>query len=203
MNRTPEKELLPPQWRKDLVLGAFIFMSGLFIGIDIARAPRTPEVELPPVVAMAPDTADYDIRSDSAFRALVDHICAVEGYRSHPYSDVRGSIAIGCGLNLTFHGFTPKIARDAAADVLVEVRNGITKGWPPFASMPQPVQFGLMDAGYNMGVHNLLQFDETLRAMARGDVSGTIEGIRDSDWYRDDRTQSRAEALITIVRGNL
>ena len=53
------------------------------------------------------------------------------------------------------------------------------------------------------GVHGLLSFGETLGALERSDVVAATDDIKDSDWYKNPETKSRAENLITAIRRDM
>ena len=185
-----------------------------------ARGNRIPEVSLPGVHASPPDstprmrsfgdtttvfrefhdTTYFRLIRDDKYRALADKLCpGLEGYRSHPYDDARESQAVGCGLNLTLHGVSKRMAWTQTIMVLEENQATLRRSWPPFDEMSPRLQVALVEASYNLGVSGLLRF-HAMTALATGDIPGAVAGFRDSEWYRNDLTRHRAERLIRVVQ---
>ena len=97
---------------------------------------------------------------------LRETIQAVEGLRLTPYEDTTGHISIGYGYNLSSRGISETIADWLLNDALVEAEHGIQQGWPSFTALDDVRQRALVEMGYNMGVHGVLQFRRMLHALA-------------------------------------
>ena len=61
---------------------------------------------------------------------------------------------------------------------LRDVHTRLMKAWPPFADQPEAVRWGLVEAGFQLGVPGLLRFGDTLAAIASGDVQGAVAGLQ-------------------------
>ena len=179
--------------------------AGLIVSRDSVSAPEAsvtaPEASVT-VVAAA--------NADSAFEALVSRIKTDEGFANRPYPDgPPGAWSIGYGFNSS-GPFTPEQkARwltdgitKAEADTVVrttlrKLPGAIGNRWPPFRNEPLGVQMGLVEAAYQLGVSGLLGFHETLTAIAAGNVTAALAGIRNSLWHQ--KTPKRAERLVKVV----
>ena len=189
------------------VLGAFLFMAGLLVGVAVKTSWNADVVPRAPQGAVViSDT----IKADSAFAALVSRLEDEEGFSATPYRDA-GGFAIGYGLNLSTGGFPPDkvdrwlrdgITTDEARDELRSIVrsriDGLTSGWAPFAAQPIGIRYALVDAAYELGTAGLLAFHDTLRDITLHDPDAAAEDIRSSVWY--GQAPKRAERLIEVIR---
>lgn len=106
-------------------------------------------------------TASNDLTA-SMTSSLAKDLIRDEGVRTKPYRDSRGFLTIGVGHNLDSEGLC-QAAVDAQLDH--DIR---TKAYPLYQSLPwlvehpEPVQRALLNMAFNVGVHKLLTFKETL-----------------------------------------
>jgi lysozyme len=128
---------------------------------------------------------------------LVQQIGLDEGLRQTAYQDEYGNWTIG-------FGHTPATPGEHWS--LTECYNELIKnigdrGWDPVdQNIPWADELGivrksvLVNMAYNMGIGQLLAFDETLTNMRAGNILGTLQGMKDSDWYNEVTT--RAQQLM-------
>lgn len=63
---------------------------------------------------------------------------------------------------------------------------------------PIEVQHVLTQMCFQLGKDGVLQFNNTLKAMAKGDYAGTIAGMKNSLWFK--QTPNRVNGLIQILQ---
>jgi lysozyme len=120
-----------------------------------------------------------------------------EGWRSRVYRDTVGHLTIGYGHNLDAKGITPKAGDVILSDDIEDAIRDLDAipWWRTLSSARQGV---LADMSFNMGIHGLLTFRNTLEAMRRGNYESAAAGMLASKWAR--QVGRRADRLATIMR---
>lgn len=147
-----------------------------------------------------------------------------EGTKLIPYKDKLGIWTIGTGHNMEADpGMRPQIEVLRKADIAGNLKRvlpmmaitqeqsdylfavDVEKAYadlllslPWVAQIDEVRQSVLLDLSFNMGVHKLLEFRNTLRHIEDRDWPAVSEHLRASKWYKDV-TDHRAEPLITIL----
>lgn len=114
--------------------------------------------------------------------SLLEDLIRDEGLRLKPYTDSVGKLTIGVGRNLDDVGISEEEARAMLnADIdRAESQLRRTFGW--FLSAPEPVQRGLTNMAFNMGITRLTQFGRMLSALASKDYDLAASEALKSKW---------------------
>jgi lysozyme len=128
-----------------------------------------------------------------------DLIIKHEGTRLFPYTDTVGKLTIGIGRNLTDIGISQDEADMLLTNDLDRARTGIAEAWPPFSQLDEVRQAVIEDMAFNMGVAGLLQFHNTLAAVAAGNWQEAHDGMLASKWAKQvgPRATEDAEIMLT------
>jgi lysozyme len=59
-------------------------------------------------------------------------------------------------------------------------------------------QVALANLAFNLGIHGLAQFRNTLAAIERGDWPAAVQGLRQSLWYRQVG-KSRSDRILHMI----
>ena len=183
-------------WRKraGVILQVAFFAAIITLLAVLFKRTLPPTVDLPPIVVPPPDSVAVPV---SPLDSLVVRICTEEGFRSHPYPDVHGTTAIGCGTNLNTGGITRPQAEYLVRSTIEERMHSLDTLWPPYSSFPVPWRLALADAAYQLGTAGLLRFTAMRTALAAGDTASANAAIRNSEWYR--QTPHRAQRLMQVL----
>lgn len=100
-----------------------------------------------------------------------------------PGTVVKGHPTIGYGFALDTRGLTPGevlfILHDAENDFWSTIVQTL-----PWAAKLDPVrQVALLSMGYNLGVHGLLTFPDTLGCLERGEWAAAVANLKQSKWW--------------------
>ena len=125
-----------------------------------------------------------------------DMLARHEGCHATPYIDTVGVQTIGIGHNLhkpLSHAAILQIFKD---DVN-EAKNDCLHAFPWFADLDEPRQWVLINMCFNLGLHSLVGFRATLKAMEAGDYAAAAAGMRNSKWA--SQVGERAERLARMM----
>jgi len=144
--------------------------------------------------------------------SLISQLKLQEFYRRFVYDDatgeeivpgytVRGNPTIGYGRNLIAQGISEE-------EALVLLERDISRAWrevrerlPWAESQLSVIRFSvLVNMAFNLGIHGLLEFQDMLTSLHRGDYTGAADAMVQSLWYR--QTGTRAQALVEQMRSN-
>jgi lysozyme len=148
-----------------------------------------PVPDLPGDVTASPGTGDITSIKDD------------EGLRLKPYADHKGKTHIGYGRNLTDKGISRDEAdvlyiedyTEAVEDLSQRVFSGLWDG------LPEQAKAVLINMRYQLGPEGFRGFSEMIKAVTAHDWGRMADEMRNSEWYRDERTRPRAERLALIV----
>ena len=120
-----------------------------------------------------------------------------EGFKTMPYRCTAGKLTIGVGRNLDDRGITPEEARYLLRNDLARVRAELDSYLPWWSGLSEVRRAVLIDMAFNLGIHGLLKFRNTLEALRRGDWQAAAAEMKNSKWYRD--VGRRGDRLIQMV----
>ena len=115
-----------------------------------------------------------------------------EGFRSKPYRDSRGVLTIGYGTNLA-EGISQSEAEYLLRARLAGTYEALTKELPWLPAAPEGQQSAILDMGYQLGVHGVLEFKTMLGSLERGDCQAARRQALESAWARE--TPARAKRV--------
>lgn len=116
-----------------------------------------------------------------------------EGLRLKPYRDTVGKLTIGYGRNLDDKGIT---AEEAGALLWndIQAAQGELFGALPWAEkLDEPRQMALLNMSFNMGIHGLLTFKNTLNLAENGHYAAAAAAMLDSKWA--EQVGARAQRI--------
>ena len=120
-----------------------------------------------------------------------------EGIKTIPYRCTAGKLTIGVGRNLDDRGITPEEARYLLRNDLARVQAELANYLPWWRGLSEVRRSVMIDMAFNLGIHGLLKFRNTLEALRRGDWQAASAEMKNSKWYRD--VGRRGDRLIQMV----
>lgn len=117
-----------------------------------------------------------------------------EGLRLKAYQDHLGVWTIGYGTNLQVLEITEKQARDWLDAKLESIERGVSQheNWDFLNGARKDV---IRSMAYQMGVNGTFNFKNMWKAIGVLDFIEAGKQMRDSQWWRDPKTRSRAERM--------
>ena len=131
---------------------------------------------------------------------LRDRIKAHEGCVLHAYEDSEGYLTIGYGRLIDPRrggGISQSEADQLLTHDIIDVTAQISARKPVFRTLPEPVQEALVEMGFQMGVHGLMQFDQMWAALEAGDFGAAHDAALDSRWA--EQTPGRARDVAERI----
>lgn len=127
---------------------------------------------------------------------LIDdtHLLADEGFKEKPYQDSLGNWTIGIG----FTSLTLDEANVIAEMKLTRLDRQLRVMLYWYGSLSPQVKGVILNMAYQMGVHGLLGFTETLDHIRRGNYQLAANAALNSRWHT--QTPNRAEAVAQRLR---
>ena len=104
-----------------------------------------------------------------------------EGTRQFPYLDALGKVTIGVGHNLDDKGLTPNQIDQILKDDVAEIDLAL-QSIPWFSGLDDVRKGVLRNMAFNLGVHGLLGFHDTLGHMERGEWDKAAAAMLQSRW---------------------
>ena len=127
-----------------------------------------------------------------------DLILSHEGLRLKPYVDTVGKITIGVGRNLTDVGISQSEAMVLFENDLERARNDLFNALPWAAHIDETRQMVLLDMCFNLGLHGLLTFTDTLELVSQGLYTDAADAMLRSRWAT--QVGARATTLAAMMR---
>jgi lysozyme len=124
---------------------------------------------------------------------LIEQLKRDEGLRLTPYLDSVGKTTIGYGRNLSDEGITREEADMLLMNDIERTTNDLSKHLPWVASLDPVRQAVLLNMAFNMGIHGLMSFKNTLALVQRGDYAMAALGMLHSEWA--SQVPARAQRL--------
>jgi len=113
---------------------------------------------------------------------ILDDLIRDEGMVLKPYRDTVNKLTIGVGRNLDDVGISEEEARAMLNADVDRAESGLRKTFPWFLTAPEPVQRGLVNMVFNMGLTRLTQFGKMLSALAAKDYDTAAAEAIKSKW---------------------
>lgn len=137
---------------------------------------------------------------------LEEELVRDEALRLHAYRDSVGKLTIGVGRNLDDKGISPAEANFLLKNDIAEHLALLDRHCPWWRNMDEVRQRALANMAFNLGVGpsdeqpmgKLLEFKNTLAAMARGDYEAAANGMSSSTWAK--QVGLRATRLVEMMR---
>lgn len=131
--------------------------------------------------------------------SLREDLIRDEGMRLRPYKDSVGILTIGVGRNLDQVGITEDEATTLLANDIAKVEADLdrTESW--WRTKPEPVQRGLANMAFNLGISRLGGFKKMLACLQAGDYGGAATHALDSEWAK--QVGDRATRIAELFRG--
>ena len=131
---------------------------------------------------------------------LEEQLAEHEGFKPFAYQDSLGYWSIGYGRLID----EAKGGGISTSEALYLLRNDIVRhsaelvhALPWVVTLDETRRNVLTDMAFNMGMHTLLQFRNTLAAVKRGDWKAAAAGMRNSLWA--DQVGNRAKRLARAM----
>lgn len=130
-------------------------------------------------------------------KQLKNWIKQCEGLRLTPYQDSKGYWTIGYGHCLEFGDIPLSVAELLFADdfnnIILEL-----SGCSWFVSQPANVKCALINMGFQLGLTNLLEFVDMIKALNKKDYAMAAKEALDSQWARN--FPDRANEVASMIR---
>lgn len=122
--------------------------------------------------------------SQSQFFTLSTMLVEDEGFRAKPYRCTAGKLTIGVGRNLEDRGITKEEALYLLDNDIKACFKELTAALPWFAELDEVRQMVLINMAFNLGLHGLLKFKNTLSLIATGQYKKASVEMLDSLWAK-------------------
>lgn len=129
---------------------------------------------------------------------LEEQLIADEGFMSKPYKDTVGKVTIGYGRNLDDVGISRSEAYAMLQNDIIKVRSELMVKLPFFKSLTYGRQNALINMGFNLGVHGLLQFKNTLKLISEKNYEQASIEVLKSRWAL--QVGSRADRISQQIK---
>ena len=113
---------------------------------------------------------------------IFDQLRRDEGVRLKPYTDSVGKITIGIGRNLTDVGISEFEANQFLKADVLKASDALRENLPWVNDLDDALYNVLLNMCFNMGIHGLLSFKNTLAKIQAGDYAGAAQAMLDSKW---------------------
>jgi lysozyme len=130
-------------------------------------------------------------------RTLLAELRRDEGVRSKPYRDTVGKLTIGVGRNLDDVGLSDEEIDYLLANDVARVKAEMDLAIPWWRDLDAVRQRALVNMCFNLGIHGLLGFRNTLAAIQAHDWPKAAAGMLESRWAR--QTGARAHRLAHMM----
>jgi len=133
--------------------------------------------------------------------SVIDDLKNDEGWRDSLYKDSLGFWTIGYGFLVDpgKKGKIPKEVGEFWLEFLVgKIEEELTRAFPTFDALPEPVRRGLLNMAYQLGVSGLMGFHTMIGRIVEGDYEGAAEAALESKWAH--QTPSRAQRVTMLIR---
>src|ERR1051326_6502744 len=130
--------------------------------------------------------------------SLRDQLIRDEGIRLRPYKDTAGKLTIGVGRNLDDVGISNAEAFYLLDNDIAKAQQNLRARLPWLASLDYSRQCVLFNMCFNLGVDKLMEFHNTLDAIADGRYGDAADDILESKWAT--QVGPRAQRLANQMR---
>lgn len=123
---------------------------------------------------------------------------ADEGERLKPYKDTVGKLTIGVGRNLDDVGISEDESSYLLGNDIDRTMLALDGALPWWRQLNEVRQRVVVNMAFNMGIHGLLLFKQTLAAMQAGDYAHAADQMLNSTWAT--QVGLRAARLSKMMR---
>lgn len=113
---------------------------------------------------------------------ILEDLIRDEGMILKPYRDTVNKLTIGVGRNLDDVGISEEEARAMLNADVDRAESALRRSFTWFLTAPEPVQRGLVNMAFNMGITRLSQFGKMLSALANRDYDTAASEALKSKW---------------------
>ena len=128
---------------------------------------------------------------------LILDLITDEGVKLLPYIDTVGKTSIGCGRNLTDRGISKSESDFMLSNDIDLIVSQLNKSLPWWVNLSEPRQRVLCNMLFNLGLHKLLAFTNTLAFIKSGDYENASKSMLNSNWAK--QVGNRANRLAKIM----
>lgn len=111
-------------------------------------------------------------------KQLIKH----EGLRLKPYKDIVGKLTIGIGRNLEDVGISDDEALFLLRNDIDKAKKDVAKNLPWTTKLDRIRYYVLVNMCFNLGIHGLLKFKNTLKLIEQGKYKEASKEMLDSKW---------------------
>lgn len=129
---------------------------------------------------------------------LLDQLKRDEGLRLTPYKDSVGKVTIGYGRNLDDVGISQYEAELLLQHDLINASQVLRENLPWTEGLDEVRRAVLVNMSFNMGIHGLMGFKNTLALVQSGDYDRAAEQMMQSKWAA--QVGPRAHRLAVQMR---
>lgn len=137
--------------------------------------------------------------SGLATSPLIQQLIEEEGLRLFPYTDTVGKLTIGIGRNLTDVGISTNEAYMLLQNDIAKCQNQMDIEIPWWRGLDTVRQSAVTNLCFNMGIQNLLGFNNMLHDLASGNYDAAANDLLASRWAKQVQ-QSRRDRIIGQIR---
>lgn len=130
--------------------------------------------------------------------SLSDQLKRDEGEKKFPYRDTVGKITIGVGRNLDDVGVSQDEVDLMLANDIKAATIQLESNFPWTGALDEVRKAVLLNMAFNMGIHGLAGFKNTLEKIQAGDFSGAASEMLESKWA--EQVGSRAQRLAVQLQ---
>lgn len=113
---------------------------------------------------------------------IIEQLKRDEGVRLKPYRDSIGKLTIGVGRNLDDVGITEYEAEQLLQHDVTNAGEALRENLPWFDSLDDARKGVLLNMCFNLGIHGLLTFKNTLSLIQNGHYAAAAAAMLDSKW---------------------
>lgn len=113
---------------------------------------------------------------------LEEQLITDEGFSSKPYRCTAGKLTIGFGRNIDDVGISRYEALFLLQEDIKKVRTELSQKLPFFKDLTDGRQNALINMGFNLGVHGLMQFKNTLLLISQKKYEEASNAVLLSKW---------------------
>jgi lysozyme len=122
-----------------------------------------------------------------------------EGLRLKPYKDSVGKLTVGVGRNLDDVGISEGEAEALLVHDIQRAAVSLDAHLPWWTKMSEERQRALLNMVFNMGIHTVLEFTNTLGLLERGEYEKAAANLAMSKWAK--QVGPRAARIIAVIKG--
>lgn len=135
--------------------------------------------------------------SNETANRIFNNIYLEESYRAFPYKDTDGNWTLGIGWNIFTRGCNLKIATFACKEHISESDQDLTNNLSFYNQLDEVRKAALIDMAFNMGIKNLLGFQNMLKAIQENNWDTASKECLNSSY--GTKLKSRAQKIAKML----